>query len=149
MAKFTVDFSGVEDKNFLEPGKYTAKVKSVSKEEGSEYPYLKWVLVVLGPTSKGTEISHITSLKPSALFNLRNFLISCGVNVPKKAVSFDPSNIFGKTLGIEVAMREYNGKDYANVKRTFSASDVKTSTAKVEVTTDDGDDTMVLTDDDF
>ena len=125
MAKFKVDFTGVEDKDFPEiaPGKYLAKVEEISKEEGSEYPYLKWKLSIVSGGAKGLHINHITSLKPSALFNLRNTLIALGLNVPKSAVNIDPDKLVGKTMGIEVIMRPYEGKEYPNVKKTFPASE--------------------------
>lgn len=147
MSKMSVDFSGVSDSEYAQPGKYIAKVKDITKESGKEYPYLKWELVIMSGKSKGASINHITSLKPSALFNLRNTLIACGFNIPKSAIAIDFDKVKGKTLGIEVTNREYEGKDYANVKSVFPPSDltevtIPTSTTISKVTTDPDD--MVL-----
>lgn len=150
MPKFRVDFSGVSDSMEVKNGKYKAKVKSITQEEGKDYPYLKWTLVLLTGSAKGAEVSHITSMKPSALFNLRNTLIACGFNIPKSAVTFDPAKVIGKTLGVEITQREYEGREYPNVKKTFPAGDFEMETVDVKTTTDDGEeDMMIVTDDDL
>lgn len=128
MAKWKVDFTGVEDKSGYDsivPGKYLVAVESISKEEGDEYPYLQWSLKIMAGTCKGLHIRHITSLKPSALFNLRNTLTSLGLKVPKAAISLDPDKLIGAQMGVEVFLKPYEGKEYANVKKTFLASEFK------------------------
>lgn len=152
--KWKLDFSGVEDKGFdIDPGKYLAKVKSIEKKSGSEYPYLEWKLVITTGSAKGSMITHRTTLKPSGLFNLRNTLIALGLEVPKSAIALDPSKLIGKQLCIEVVNEPYEGKDYPKVKKTLPVSAYETkevSTASVSVAvTDDDDDVMVLTDDDL
>ena len=139
MAKMKVDFSGVSDSGAVAVGRHLAKVAGVSKEQGEEYPYLKWDLVIVGGVSNKLHINHITSLKPSALFNLRNTLEALGVSVPKAAISFDPEALVGKTLGIEVFLRESDGKEYANVKKVFKP-ETKAKATKVEEPEEDEDD---------
>lgn len=125
MAKFKVDFSDVEETSAeVVPGKYVVQVEDITQEEGEEYPYLMWQLKILTGKSKGLHVRHITSFKPSALFNLRNTLIALGLKVPKAAVAIDTKALKGKRFGVEIAMREYKGKDYPNVKKVFHKSDV-------------------------
>lgn len=119
MAKMKVDFTNVSESGGVAVGRHIAKVVDITKEQGDEYPYLKWDLVVVSGVSKGLHINHITSLKPSALFNLRNTLVSLGLDVPKSALSFDTDALKGKTLGIEVFLKESDGKEYSNIKKTF------------------------------
>ena len=119
MAKMKVDFSGVSESGGVAVGKHIAKVVGITKEAGDEYPYLKWDLVVVGGVSNKLHINHITSLKPSALFNLRNTLEALGMTVPKAAISFDPDALVGKTLGIEVFLKDVDGKEYSNIKKVF------------------------------
>ena len=123
MAKIKVDFSGVTDSNFdVVPGKYNAKVREITQDKGkSGYPYLRWKLVILNGASKGSYIDHITTLKPEGLFNLRNTLIACGLDVPKSAVSFDPAALKGKVFGIEVIQPE--DSDYPQIKKVFQVKD--------------------------
>lgn len=158
MAKLTFDFSNVEDNGGVAAGKYIAKVEEITQHDGKEAPYLKWKLKLLTGASKGMHVNHITSLKPSALFNLRNTLIACGFDVPKSAVALDINKLVGKQLGVEVVLKEAdNGNEYPNVKKTFPAKElvaassvsvgVGTSKATPSVPpmpTDDDDDEVTL-----
>lgn len=126
MAKFKVDFSGVEDSRGTEiaPGKYNARVEKVTKEEGTKAPYLAWELKITSGSAKGLHITHRTSLSPKALFGLRDTLEAFGVKVPKAAVSIDPDKFIGKSLGISVVMKPYEGKDYPNIKSVFGLGEI-------------------------
>lgn len=137
--KLNLDFSTVsDDKATVPQGKYVAKVESITQEDGkSGYAYLKWELKIVKGTAKGLHVNHITSLKPSAMFNLRNTLTACGVNVPKSAVSLDTRKLIGKTLGIEVEDREYEGNVYPNVKKTFPADEYSADVAMASTVEDD------------
>lgn len=132
MAKLKVDFTGVSESGGLDVGNHLVKVVSIEKKEGDEYPFLKWDLEVTKGACKGRHIDHYTSLKPSALFNLRNTLVSLGLNVPKSALSFDTDALKGKTMGIEVFLKKGDdGKEYSNIKKTFLAGSAKKEKAKV------------------
>lgn len=153
---FTVDFSSVSDeKGKVTPGVYVAKVKEITKEQGaSGYPYLKWNLLICSGKAKGLHINHITTLKPAGLFNLRNTLIACGLNVPKSVVKVDPNQLKGRTLGIKVEMRKINdGNEYPNVVKTMPASDVSADESITSetppVTVDDGLSSTIITEDDL
>lgn len=141
MAKFKVDFSGVDDSAVegVIPGRYSARVEGITKEEGTKAPYLKWNLKITNGSCKGLHINHITSLSPSALFNLRDTLLALGIDVPKSAVTIDPEKFVGKSLGIEVAMRPYDGKDYPNVKKVFPLTKVETEVVSTDVSSIDMD----------
>ena len=121
MAKYKVDFSGVSDSGSITPGNHPVKVAAITKEAGKDYPYLKWDLVITSGPCKGLHINHITSLDPKALFNLRNTLISLGLNVPKSALTFDTDALVGRAMGIEVFLKksEDGTKEFSNVKKTF------------------------------
>lgn len=142
-----VDFSKVRDS--VVAGTYIAKVKSIKQETSSTGgQYLKWELVVLTGASKGLTVNHITSLKPEALFNLRNTLIACGYNIPKSAVNVDINKCIGKMLGIEVTMREYEGNEYPNVKKTMSVEKAKVAMGVAPVEADVVDDSEPATTED-
>jgi len=147
MSKINVDFSGVEDNGGVAVGNHTAKVVSVTKEPGQgEFPYLKWDLVITSNISKGLHINHITSLKPSALFNLRNTLTALGVTVPKSAITFDPDALRGKSLGIEVFLKESEGKEYSNIKKVFPVGATTTKATAKAVEPDNDIDIDVVMD---
>ena len=134
MAKFTVDFSKVEDSSFetIAPGRYVAKIEEITKEEGTKAPYLKWSLKIMSGGAKGLHINHITTLSPNALFGLRDTLIALGVKVPKSAVAIDPDKFVGKELGIEVFIKKQDDKEYANIKKVFPKGDAAHAPAVVD-----------------
>lgn len=141
--KVKVDFTGVADGAVgfdIKPGKYVAKVVDVEYvEKGkSGYPYLKWTLSIAEGVHKSARINHITSLKPEALFNLRNTLIACGMEVPKAAVSIDFDKLKGRILGIEVFIRETDDGEYPNIKNVFAPKAVD------EDGEEDDDDEVIL-----
>ena len=140
----TVDFSKVSDG--VEVGTYVAKVKKITKEEGKKAPYLKWELIITNGRSKGLGINHITTLKPDALFGLRDTLKALGIEVPKAAVKLDFKKLVGKPLGIEVGMREYKTdagetREAANVMKVFRADkaivDVVAGDTSADIALDD------------
>jgi len=147
MSKMKIDFSGVSEDGFVAPGNHVAKVMGITKEPGTgEFPYLKWDLMIVQGASKGLHINHITSLKPSALFNLRNTLVALGIEVPKAAITFDPDALKGKMLGIEVFLKMQDDKEYSNVKKVFpaKATATKAPTKAVDTEIDDDDDMEVI-----
>jgi hypothetical protein len=142
MSKVSVDFSNVsEGGKFTVPvGEYVAKIKSCTKEHGqSGFDYLKWTLIIASGGCKGNEITHNTTLKPEGLFALRDFLTACGLVIPKSVINFDPDKMIGKSLGIIVGEREYNGNIYPQIKKVKLASEVNLGTASTPVAKDDDD----------
>lgn len=127
MSKFKVDFGGLEDKaTEVVTGRFTTKIEKIELKEGTKARYLEWSLLFVDGKNKGLHVRHITSLSPNALFNLRDTLEALGVKVPKAAVAIDPDKFIGKYLGVEIVMREYEGKEYPNVKKVFPAAEVAT-----------------------
>ena len=123
MPRLNVDFSGVEERKTVPEGNYICKVKKVEAKtsESSGSRYLKWTLTIGVGEYKNNNLYHITSLKPQALFNLRNTLIACGIDVPLSAINVDTDKLPGKILGVTVYHEEYNGKPSAKIKDTWAA----------------------------
>ena len=118
-AGLTVDFSHVDEGGARLPaGDYVVKVEKVELKEGQQYPFLRWTLVVITGEYKGKKILHITTLKPEALFGLRNMLIAIGVNVPKGKVTLKLKDYVGKVLGVYVEDGEFVMTNGRKVKRT-------------------------------
>lgn len=124
--KIRVDFSDTE-KDIRKRGKripegdYLCKIVSCEKKKSEKAgggPYLNWKFQVIenaqGATKQaGTPLWFITSLKPEALFNLRNLIYAATdgkKNVAGKVVSIDPSAYYGKKIGVTVEDDEYNNK---------------------------------------
>lgn len=146
--KFRVDFSGVEKEigrksRRIPEGDYIAKISSVERKKnkaGDAY-YFSWKLQVVetpqgNKKQAGATLYYNTSLKPEALFNLRNFIFACtGKNVAGKAVELDPASYVGKKLGITVEDDEYEGK-----VRSQIADVVPVEALMVDEDADDEDD---------
>lgn len=122
----TVDFSKVSERKGgvrVPPGDYAVKVKKVVvKESKNEKPYLNWELVGLNGALKGQTIYHTTSLQEQALFNLRNTLLACKVDVPKSKVKINLKELAGKVFGVTVDDDEYKGRVRSTIIDVFPIS---------------------------
>ena len=121
----SVNFKDVPESGSLRipAGDYIAKVKKVEKKtsQSSDKPYLMWSLEIVSggdKSAKGKVINTVTSLQPQALFNLRNFLVAIGIDVPAKALKLDLGKLIGKIIGITVEDDEYRGDDNRKVKKS-------------------------------
>lgn len=104
--KMKISFKGV-DKEIRKGGRaahvpegdYLFKVvkHEVRKTKDGSGKYISWQVQCVTKKYKGKTIYHITSLKPDALWNLRNLIHAClGRNVAGKVVEFDPTSLYGK-----------------------------------------------------
>jgi hypothetical protein len=85
----------------LPEGDYLFKVTSheVRKSERSGSKYISWTMTCTSQKYKGKVIYHITSLKPDALWNLRNLIFATtGKNIAGKIADFRPKTIYGKVF---------------------------------------------------
>lgn len=125
MGKINVDFSNTGDGfSPIGAGRYAVRIKDWKQEEGTKAPYIQWTLQITSGDSKGAHLTYRTSLSPKALFTLRNMLLATGMAVPKSAVSFDPDKLIGKTFGVVVKMKEYDGNEYPDVKEVYNLATV-------------------------
>jgi hypothetical protein len=145
--KLRVDFSGVDKEikkgssrsKHIPEGDYVVKVLDgeVLKSERTGGTYIKWKTQVTEGPEKGAIVYGSTSLKPEALWNLRNLInAATGKNVAGRAVNFDPENLFGKIVGAEVEDNEYkkdNTTKLTSQIRTFMPrADVESSDEEEE-----------------
>lgn len=141
----SIDFGGVPEEirtggsSYVPPGDYNVKIVSAEKawknNDKSEVPYYKWRFQVIDGEHKGASIYTNTSLKPEALFNLRNLIwASSGgkINVAGKRLNFDHEKLYGKTLSVTVEDREHKEKMYSNVVDMRPLDDDSTSVEEVE-----------------
>jgi hypothetical protein len=108
MAKaLKIDFTGTDTEirrggrsaHFPE-GDYLFKVvkHEIRKTKDGKSRYISWQMQAVAPKKfKGKTQYHITSLKPDALWNLRNLIFACtGKNVAGKVANFVPESLYGK-----------------------------------------------------
>lgn len=120
--KERIDFGGVPKEirrgggaTHIPAGDYLCKIikheKKWKDDDKSNVPYFSWQFQVKEGPAKGTTLYYITSLKASALFNLRNLIhAATSKNVSGKAVNFDPESLYGKTIGVGVQDEEWDNK---------------------------------------
>jgi hypothetical protein len=119
--KIKIDFGGVDTEirsggraAHVPEGDYLAKPVNAElrKSEKSGSKYISWRFQILEPKKfKGKTLYDRTSLKPDALWNLRNLIhAALGKNVAGKVINLDPEVAYGKPLMITVEDDEYEGK---------------------------------------
>jgi hypothetical protein len=134
--KIQIDFGGVEKEikkggraAHVPEGDYLAKaVKAeLRKSEKSGGRYFSWRVQIVKPEKyKGKTLYVNTSLKPDALWNLRNLIhAALGKNVAGKALNFDPEKVYGKVMGVTVEDDEYKEKMRSQIVDFFPADDFK------------------------
>lgn len=151
--KIKIDFSGV-DKEIRKGGKssripegdYLGKVTSgeLRKTKDGSGRYYNWRVQVFAPAKyKGKTLYHNTSLKPDALWNLRNLIFAClGKNVAGKAVNFEPPLIYNKVFAFTAVDDEYTANGRTTIKSVLE--DIR---PKAEYATVDDDDDEEVDDD--
>lgn len=123
--KFKADFTNVsEGGGRLPAGEYICKVTKAELKDGAKGKYINWELTVGTGPEKGGKIYHITSLTIKALFKLREFMIACGLDVPKKVVDIDTEKIIGRIVGISVIDDTYKDKTTGEMKDTTNIKDL-------------------------
>jgi len=131
----TVDFTGVEvggGRVHIPEGDYALKIEKVKNAKGEESgkAYLDLTFKVTKGEKKGVgkSLRHSCSLQKQSLWNLRNLLEACGMQVPSKAVKSDTNKLVGKECAGTVVDDEYEGKKKSIISAFFPMSDLgKTS----------------------
>ena len=120
-----LDFTNVEEKEFklLEEGIHTAFLFNLEeKMSASGNP----MLVATYKIAKGQDKYEVTDymvLTEKALFRVKRFLEGFGIAVPKGAIEFNPDELIGQEVQIEVehekVMREGKERTYLRVKNVI------------------------------
>lgn len=127
LKKIKIDFSGVEKEirkggksSRVPEGDYLGKVVNgeLRKTKDGSGRYYNWRVQITAPAKyRGKTLYHNTSLKPEALWNLRNLIFAClGKNVAGKALNFDPTQIYGKIFAFTAVDDEYTQGDRTTIK---------------------------------
>lgn len=159
-AKLTVDFSNVEERReggkaaHVPEGDYLLKIAGCelkSKKDDPTSKYLNWRLTIHAPEKlrSAGSVWHVTSLKPEALWNLRNFLEDLGIKVPKGAAELPIKSIVDKGLiiGATLADDEYENKVKSKIVATFKKEDYQ-ATGDEEADEDEEETSTDTSDDD-
>jgi hypothetical protein len=92
-------------------GEYLVKIvgHEVRTTKDNRSKYISWKNQIVEPKEyKGKIVYGTTSLKPEALWSLRNLIhAALGKNVAGKAVDFDPEKVYGIVIGASIEDNEY------------------------------------------
>jgi len=143
--KIKVNFTGVQKDITkggsgarIPEGDYLGKIidQELKPNNAGDSKYFRWAIQVAQGEFKGKKVYLNTSLKPDALWNLRNLIhAATGKNVAGKQLDFDPEKLYGKLIGMTVEDNEYT-KD----GKTKVTSQVASTFPKEELEESDDDD---------
>lgn len=124
----TLDFTNVKDRGQYNPkrkpaGDYRAKIVGVTERESSKGNPM-WEYAVKLTSDESAVYPERCVLIESSLWRLRNLLQACGMAVPKKKVTVDPSKIVGREIGVTLEDDEYEGKEKSTISAVFKASEL-------------------------
>jgi hypothetical protein len=110
----SVDFTDVDAGGMMPTpdGIYTAEVKSAEKDVSSNGNEM---VVVRYKTQIGSTVFDRFMLLPQSLWVLRTALNCMGYDTPDGPFDFDPDDLVGQQLGIEITNEEYEEKDQPRV----------------------------------
>ena len=120
-----LNFDGVETTSRVPDGDYLVRVANASLEDtkDGDSQYIRFGLSIIDGTHTGKNLRHTNSLKPNALFALRNTLEALGYPIPAGSFDLDLDEITGLEMAVAVENEEYNGKDQSRVVDVFSSDD--------------------------
>jgi hypothetical protein len=107
---------------------YVFEMKEGISQAGNEK--MDVTLKVADGEYKGRQVWTNLTFVETAMFKIREFLIACGADVPKKAIDIDFSKCIGKKVRAEVIHRsnkENPDKPFADIKQYFPKDSSKTS----------------------
>lgn len=122
---FTIDFTGVEAKDFsaIPAGTYPGKVFAVEvKPSQTGNPNMRWTVKIVGGEYNDRQFFMNTSLQPAALWKLKTVLknIAPELNLDGMA-DLDTDDLVGRDCGIVIGTKLYNGETVNDVKNLISA----------------------------
>jgi Protein of unknown function (DUF669) len=118
-----IDFTGVPEEirqrsRRIPEGDYIAKIMKHEKRTSKNgNAYFSWTMQVVSDAKGGKKYAGVplflnTSLKPEALFALRNLIFAVsGKNVAGRIISFEGAQFYGKQVGVVVEDNEYESTD--------------------------------------
>ncbi len=124
MAKLKgIDWDEVAKSEVIEEGDYPVRIDKVEKRQSRNEPegpgYLNVEMTFLEDPYTGRKIWDVFSLKPNALWKLRNLCETLGIDLEGRT-DFDTDELVGQEVGIRAVPETYEGKDRAKVDSYFS-----------------------------
>lgn len=127
---FKVDFTDVETREVVPEGDYGVEVVSVEEREGQKGPYLNWELKVVTGPFVGKKLWYVTSLAQQSLWVLRATLEALGLKTPSSKYEFNLDFVIGRTMGVKVEHRIFEGKTRAKITDIFPLDELPEETTE-------------------
>jgi|SRR5215471_1467884 len=143
-----IDFRGVDPEIRSRSGRaarvpegdYLLKILHGDKRQNKngDGSHISWSFSVISPKEySGKTLYMVTSLKPDALWNLRNLIhAAIGKNVAGSIANFNPGTIEGKTIAATTEDNEYTNPETGRTRISSQVLDVR---PKSQLKTDDED----------
>lgn len=127
----TLDFTNVSTGfEVLPEGLYEGKVAKVelrtSKAGDSQYLNFEWD--VIDEDGKSRKIWDIASLKPQALWKLKQIMEALGMST-SGSIDLDPEEFVGQSATLQIAIDVYEGKERNVIKEIKSGMAVATGSS--------------------
>lgn len=124
-----LDFKDVKDAPSIKPkrlpeGDYLFRITKYESTITQEKKNKMWSFILVPEGHKSASYAYRCILTPNSLWKLRNLLIACGMQVPKKQVRVDPEKLVGKLCGGTLEDSEYNDREQSDVTAVFPADDL-------------------------
>ena len=121
-----IDFTNVPDSNTVPAGTYAAKVFNIELKESraGDSMNLNWQFKIQGGKQDGRSVFTITSLKPAALWKLKQMLKAIAPDLDTTSIAeLDTDMLIGRDCRIVVAIRQWEGEDRNDLKTVLPAED--------------------------
>lgn len=136
-----IDFTNVKEgggtfnKKRQPVGDYKGTITSVVDAPSKKDNINQWLFTIQVGT--GT-YPYYCKHQENQYWKIRDILVACGLNVPKKKVNVDPNKCVGRNIAITLDDDEYDGKAQSQIAATFPLSQLED--AQVPAEADDEDD---------
>lgn len=136
-SQIKVDFTGVEGKSrkpVVPEGNYPAKVVEAKAETSKAgNPMVVWTFEIDGGDYTGARFWYNTVLLPQSLWNFRNTLEACGVEIANSgAMDIPLDRLEGRECAIAIVDGEWNGSKRSEVNDVFARSLLAVTETKVD-----------------
>lgn len=118
-----LDFTGVPDSNTVPAGTYNAAVFGIELKpnKAGDGTNMNWQFKIQGGEQDGRSVFTIMSLKPNALWKLKQTLKNIAPEIDTNAVAdLDTDTLLGKTCRVVVEISTYEGQERNNIKSVLA-----------------------------
>jgi hypothetical protein len=120
-----VDLSKTKERVLTPEGRYSASIEEATVEtnKAGDGEYIQFKFAISEGKYEGNKVITNCSLKPQALFSLKNLLSAIGFSIPKKAFDLDLNDLIGQECDIQISHEMYEGKRKPKITEFYSSEE--------------------------